>query len=102
VPSVSILAEPPVTVVDANVDQKGTRKLAEAYLQFLYSPKGQAIIAKAYYRPVHPEDAAPADLARFPKLDLLTIDKDFGGWTSAQAKHFANQGVFDQIQQAGH
>ena len=100
VPSISILCEPPVAVVDANVDQKGTRKEAEAYLQFLYTPAAQAIIAKDFYRPIHPEAAAPADLARFPKLDLLTVDADFGGWTKAQATHFADGGVFDQIQAA--
>ena len=100
VPSLSILCEPPVAVVDANVDQKGTRKQAEAYLQYLYTPEGQAIIAKDFYRPIHPEAAAPADLARFPKLALLTVDADFGGWTKAQATHFADGGVFDQIQAA--
>ena len=100
VPSVSVLCEPPVAVVDANVDQKGTRKQAEAYLQYLYTPEAQAIIAKDFYRPIHPESAAPADLARFPKLDLLTVDHDFGGWTAAQATHFADGGVFDQIQAA--
>lgn len=100
VPSISILCEPPVAVVDANVDQKGTRKEAEAYLQFLYTPAAQAIIAKDFYRPIHPEAAAPADLARFPKLDLLTVDADFGGWTKAQATHFADGGIFDQIQAA--
>ena len=100
VPSVSILCEPPVAVVDANVDQKGTRKEAEAYLRFLYTPEAQAIIAKDFYRPIHPEAAAPADLARFPKLELLTVDKDFGGWTAAQKTHFADGGVFDQIQAA--
>lgn len=100
VPSVSILCEPPVAVVDANVDQKGTRREAEAYLQFLYTPAAQAIIAKDFYRPIHPEAADPADLARFPKLDLLTVDRDFGGWTAAQATHFADGGVFDQIQAA--
>ena len=102
VPSLSVLCEPPVAVVDANVDQKGTRKEAEAYLQFLYSPAGQKIIAHDFYRPVHPESADPADLARFPKLDLLTIDKDFGGWGKAQATFFADGGVFDQIQAANH
>ena len=102
VPSVSVLCEPPVAVVDANVDQKGTRKEAEAYLQFLYSPAGQKIVAHDFYRPIHPEAADPADLARFPKLDLLTVDKDFGGWTKAQATYFADGGVFDQIQAANH
>ncbi len=102
VPSLSILCEPPVAVVDANVDQKGTRKEAEAYLQFLYTPEGQAIIAKDFYRPIHPEAVPPADLARFPKLDLLSVDADFGGWSKAQATHFADGGVFDQIQAANH
>ena len=101
VPSLSVLAEPPVALVDANVDAKGTRKAAEAYLQFLYSAQGQAIIARNYYRPVQPEAAAKEDLARFPKLELLTIDKDFGGWTKAQAVHFADGGIFDQMQKAG-
>ncbi len=100
VPSLSILCEPPVAVVDANVDGKGTRKEAEAYLQFLYTPEGQKIIAHDFYRPIHPESADPADLARFPKLELLTVDHDFGGWTAAQATHFADGGVFDQIQAA--
>ncbi|MGP0060522.1 MAG: sulfate ABC transporter substrate-binding protein [Beijerinckiaceae bacterium] len=97
IPSLSILAEPPVSLVDANVGAKGTRKVAEAYLQFLYSPKAQAIIAKHFYRPVHPEAAAPEDLARFPQLDLITIDRDFGGWAKAQARFFADGALFDQI-----
>jgi sulfate/thiosulfate-binding protein len=101
-PPQSILAEPPVSVVDGNVDAKGTRKQAEAYLQFLYTPAAQAIIAKNYFRPAHPEFADPADLKRFPKLDLVTIDAAFGGWKKAQATHFADGGVFDQIQKAGH
>ena len=101
-PSLSILAEPPVSVVDANVDAKGTRKQAEAYLQFLYSPAAQAIIAKNYFRPAHPEFANPDDLKRFPTLNLVTVDGAFGGWKKAQATHFADGGVFDQIQKAGH
>jgi len=101
-PSLSILAEPPVAVVDANADAKGTRKQAEAYLQFLYSPSAQKIIAKNYFRPSHPEFADPEDLKRFPKLDLVTVDSAFGGWKKAQATHFADGGVFDQIQKAGH
>jgi len=99
-PSLSILAEPPVSIVDANVDAKGARKVAEAFLQFLYSPTAQAIIAKNYYRPAHPEFADPNDLERFPKLDLVTVDGTFGGWKKAQATHFADGGVFDQIQKA--
>lgn len=102
VPSISIRAEPPVAVVDVNVDKHGTRKLAEAYLHYLYSPEGQKIIAKNYYRPVSPQYADPADLKRFSKLDLLTIDGAFGGWTKAQAKFFADGGVFDQIYQHSH
>jgi sulfate/thiosulfate-binding protein len=101
-PSLSILAEPPVSVVDANADAKGTRKQAEAYLQFLYSPAAQAIIAKNYFRPAHPEFTNPDDLKRFPTLNLVTVDGAFGGWKNAQATHFADGGVFDQIQKAGH
>jgi sulfate/thiosulfate-binding protein len=101
-PSLSILAEPPVSVVDGNVDAKGTRKVAEAYLQFLYTPAAQAIIAKNYFRPAHPEFAAKEDLERFPKIDLITVKDVFGGWKNAQATHFADGGVFDQIQKAGH
>ena len=96
VPSESILAEPPVAVVDGNVDAKGTRKVAEAYLEFLYSPEGQALAAKHYYRPSKPELAAAEDVARFPKVELFGIDR-FGGWKEAQAVHFADGGVFDQI-----
>lgn len=97
-PSLSILAEPPVAVVDGNADAKGTRKAAEAFLDFLYSPTAQAIIAKKNYRPAHPEYAAKEDLAKFPKLSLITVDKTFGGWANAQKKHFADGGVFDEIQ----
>jgi sulfate/thiosulfate-binding protein len=95
-PPVSILAEPPVSIVDGNVDAKGTREVAEAFLEFMYTPKGQAIIAKHYYRPVYPEHAAPEDLARFPKVHLFTID-DLGGWRKIQPLHFGDGGVFDQI-----
>jgi sulfate adenylyltransferase subunit 1/sulfate transport system substrate-binding protein len=97
VPSLSILAEPPVALVDANVDAKNTRKTAEAYLNFLYTPKAQAIIAKNYYHPAKPSDADPKDLARLAKIPLVSIDKDFGGWPKAQARFFADGGVFDQI-----
>jgi sulfate/thiosulfate transport system substrate-binding protein len=94
-PSISILAEPPVAVVDAVVDRKGTRKVAEAYLQFLYSDAGQELIAKHHYRPTDPAIAAKhAD--QFPKLQLVTI-ADFGGWAKAQPAHFGDGGVFDQI-----
>ncbi|PWB92501.1 sulfate ABC transporter substrate-binding protein [Methylosinus sporium] len=98
VPPVSVLAEPPVAVVDGNVDAKGTRKVAEAYLNFLYTPAAQAIIAKNYYRPAHPEFAAKEDLKRLPKLQLFTVDQIFGGWAKAQKTHFADGGVFDDIQ----
>lgn len=101
VPSVSILAEPPVAVVDSVVDAKGTRKVAEAYLNFLYTPDGQRIAAKHYYRPREPQHAAPEDMARFPKLDLVTIDDTFGGWQKAQPEHFGDGGVFDRIFRPG-
>jgi sulfate transport system substrate-binding protein len=95
-PSVSILAEPPVALLDKNVDRHGTRKLAEAYLQFLYSREGQEIEAKNHYRPRDP--AVAAEYAKqFPQLKLYTIDDVFGGWTKAQATHFSDGGVFDQI-----
>ena len=95
-PSLSILAEPPVTVVDKNVDHHGTRAVAEAYLKFLYTPQAQEIIAQNYYRPRNPEVARKyAD--KFPKLKLVTIDDPFGGWDKAQATHFADGGTFDQI-----
>jgi sulfate transport system substrate-binding protein len=97
VPSLSILAEPPVTLVDHVVDKYGTREVAEAYLEYLYAPAGQAIIARHYYRPAAPEHADPADLERFPDVELITIDEVFGGWQEAQSRHFADGGVFDQI-----
>ena len=96
VPSISIRAEPPVTVVDGVAKKRGTEKLAQAYLEHLYSPVGQKLAAKHYYRPVRPEHADPADVARFPKVELITIE-DLGGWQAAQKKHFADGGVFDQI-----
>jgi sulfate/thiosulfate-binding protein len=101
-PPLSILAEPPVSLVDGDVDAKGTRKPAQAYLNYLYTPAAQAIIARNYFRPLDPSAAAKEDLARFPKLELITVDDAFGGWTKAQATHFADGGVFDQIQKALH
>nr|WP_286947340.1 sulfate ABC transporter substrate-binding protein [Pseudomonas sp. UBA6718] len=98
-PSLSILAEPPVTVVDKNVDKKGTREVATAYLQYLYSEEGQRIAAKNFYRP-RDEKVAAEFAKQFPQLKLVTIDKDFGGWKSAQPKFFNDGGVFDQIYQA--
>lgn len=98
-PSLSILAEPPVSVVDQNVDKKGTRKVAEAYLNYLYSEEGQRIAAKHFYRPRN--QAVAAEFAKqFPQLKLVTIDADFGGWKSAQPKFFNDGGIFDQIYQA--
>ena len=100
VPSLSIKAEPPVAVVDEVVDAKGTRKAAEAYLSFLYTPEAQKLIAHNYYRPSDPKSADPKDLARFPDVKLVSIDDPlFGGWAKAQPKHFAEGGIFDQIYQ---
>ena len=96
VPSISIRAEPPVTVVDGVAKKRGTEKVAQAYLEYLYSPVGQKLAARHYYRPVTPEHADPADVARFPKVELITIE-DLGGWQAAQTKHFADGGVFDQV-----
>ena len=95
-PSRSILAEPPVTVVDKNVDKHGTRKVAEAYLNYLYSPEAQEIAAKNFYRPTDPKVFAKY-AKQFPKVKLFTIDDTFGGWAKAQKEHFADGGVFDQI-----
>ncbi len=96
VPSVSIRAEPPVSLVDKNVDRKGTRAVAQAYLQYLYTRPAQQIIAKDYYRPIDPVVAKQyAD--KFPKIQLFTVDRNFGGWAKAQAAHFADGGSFDQL-----
>jgi sulfate/thiosulfate-binding protein len=95
-PPVSILAEPPVSVVDKNVDKKGTRDVAQAYLEYLYSPEGQEIAARNYYRPIDAGVAAKYG-KQFPKLNLFTIDEVFGGWAKAQKTHFGDGGVFDQI-----
>ena len=92
----SILAEPPVTVVDKVVERRGTRKVAEAYLKFLYSKQGQEIIARNFYRPRDPE-IANKYAGQFPALKLVTIDDTFGGWEQAQATHFDDGGSFDQI-----
>lgn len=100
VPSLSILAEPPVTVIDKVVDKKGTRKVAEAYLQYLYSEEGQNLAGKHFYRPRDPQVAAKyAD--QFSKVNLFTIDEVFGGWQTAQKTHFNDGGTFDQIYQPG-
>jgi sulfate transport system substrate-binding protein len=96
VPSVSILAEPTVAVVDGVVDRKGTRAVAEAYLQFLYAPEGQDIVARSYFRPRNPEVGARY-AAQFPPVRVFTIDDAFGGWQQAQPRHFDDGGVFDRI-----
>ncbi|OYT88943.1 MAG: sulfate transporter subunit [Burkholderiales bacterium PBB6] len=96
VPSVSILAEPPVTVVDKVVDKRGTRDVAKAYLEYLYSPEGQRIAGENYYRPIDPKVAT--QFAKFfPKINLFTIDDVFGGWAKAQKAHFTDGGQFDLI-----
>jgi sulfate transport system substrate-binding protein len=97
VPSVSIVAEPPVTVVDGIANKRGTTEVAKAYLEYLYSPVGQKIAAQHYYRPVKPELADAKDVVRFPKIRTFTIDGLFGGWTKTQKTHFDDGGVFDQI-----
>lgn len=98
-PSISILAEPSVAVVDANVDRRGTRAAAEAYLEHLYTPEGQALAAKHFYRPRDPK--VPGAAQKFPALELVTVDEVFGGWTKAQATHFADGGVFDRVYKPG-
>jgi sulfate transport system substrate-binding protein len=95
-PSISILAEPPVTIIDKNVDRKGTRALAQAFLEYLYSDEGQDIAGINFYRPVS-EKAQAKYVKQLPKIKLFTIDEAFGGWTKAAAEHFADGGRFDQI-----
>jgi sulfate transport system substrate-binding protein len=95
-PPISILAEPPVALVDKVVDRKGTRTVAQGYLNFLYSPLAQDLIGKNFYRPRNPQAAAKY-AGRFPNIPMVTIADTFGGWTKAQATHFADGGVFDQI-----
>ena len=96
IPSLSILAEPPVSVVDEVVDRKGTRAAAQAYLEYLYTPEGQEIAARNYYRP-RLEAVAKKHAGTFPKMNLVTIDEVFGGWQKAQKTHFADGGLFDRI-----
>ncbi len=98
VPSVSILAEPPVAVVDKVAKRKGTQEIAKAYLEYLYTPEGQAIAVKHFYRP---RATAAAATANFSQLKLFTIDELFGGWQKAQKTHFSDNGLFDQIYQPG-
>ncbi|WP_437600335.1 sulfate ABC transporter substrate-binding protein [Sorangium sp. So ce590] len=102
VPSISILAEPPVAVIDKVVDKRGTRAAAEAYLNFLYTEEGQRIAVKHFYRPRHPAVLAAAESeGAFQKVALFSIDEVFGGWQKAQKAHFSDGGVFDQIYQTG-
>jgi len=98
-PSISILAEPPVTVVDKNVDRKGTRKVAEAYLQYLYSDEGQEIAGKNFYRPINEKIKAKYEKS-LPKLPLFTIEQAFGGWDKAAKDHFSDGAIYDQIFQS--
>jgi sulfate transport system substrate-binding protein len=97
-PPTSILAEPPVALVDKNVDRHSTRAVSEAYLEYLYSPEGQALAQKHYFRPRKPQPAAKDDPV-FPQVTLFTVDEVFGGWANAQKTHFEDGGVFDQIYQ---
>ena len=100
VPSLSVLCEPPVAVVDKNVDRHGTRALATAYLEYLYSPEGQDVIGRNFYRPRDP--AAQAKYAsQFPKLNLVTVDQAFGGWKKTQPEFFGDGGIFDQVYSKG-
>jgi len=99
VPSISILAEPPVTVVDKNAAAHGAQEVAEAYLEYLYSPAGQRLAAKHFYRPSLEQHADPEDLKRFKEVALFDVDDVFGGWSEAQAKHFNDGGLFDVIQE---
>ena len=99
VPSISILARPPVTLVDQVVDKHGTRKVAQAYLEYLYSPVGQRLAAKHFYRPLFRAFAADKDRNRFADVELFAIEEVFGSWQEAQQTHFADGGVFDQIYQ---
>jgi sulfate transport system substrate-binding protein len=96
-PSVSILAEPPVAVVDKNAEAHGTTDVAEAYLKFLYSPRGQEIVAKNFYRPSEPSLVDKDVLKQFPEVELFKLDDVFGGWKKAHAIHFADGGEFDKI-----
>jgi len=95
-PSTSILAEPTVTVVDSNADRHGTRDVAQAYLEYLYSPEGQEIAARNFYRP-RMKSIADKYAAQFPDIKLFSIDEVFGDWEKAQKTHFADGGIFDQI-----
>ncbi len=97
VPSLSILAEPPVALMDKNAEKHGTTELANAYLEYLYSPVGQRLAAKHYYRPCRPEHADPVDNSRLGHVETFSVNNVFGGWKNAQQTHFADGGIFDQI-----
>lgn len=101
VPSVSILAEPPVTIVDKVAEKHGTKTVAAAYLEYLYSPQGQQLAAKHYYRPSVSESVSAEQRKQFAQLELFTIEEAFGGWDKAQPEHFNDKGVFDQVYQPG-
>jgi sulfate transport system substrate-binding protein len=101
VPSVSILAEPTVALIDKNAEAKNSSDASKEYLEYLYSPVAQKLVAKHYYRPATPEHADPADLAKLPKVELFTVDAVFGGWAKAQKTHFDDNGTFDSIYTAG-
>ena len=96
-PSISILAEPPVAVVEENAKKHGTYEVSKAYLEYLYSPAGQKLAAKNYYRPYKPELADKEDIARFTKLELVKLNDLFGDWKTSQKKHFDDGGTFDTI-----
>jgi len=98
-PSVSVLAEPPVALVDAVVDRRGTRAVAEAYLEYLYTPEGQDIAARNFFRPFD-ADVLARYATQFPAVRLFTVDDVFGGWESAQKEHFADGGIYDRLFEA--
>lgn len=100
-PSISILAEPPVAVVDEVARKNGTAEVAKAYLEHLYSPQGQQLAARHFYRPAVEGSVSAAELKQFAQLELFQIDDVFGGWTKAQKEHFDDGGLFDQIYQPG-
>jgi len=101
VPSVSILAEPPVAVVEGIARRRGTLEVARAYIGYLYSPEAQRLIARHYYRPASPEHVDPEDLQLFRELELFTVEQVFGSWEEAHRIHFADGGIFDQIMTQG-
>jgi sulfate transport system substrate-binding protein len=97
IPSISVLAEPPVAVVDKNAEANGTAEVAKAYLEYLYSPAGQKIAVRHYYRPSEPEYVDAEVLKQFPELTLFSVKDVFGSWNEANEKHFKEGGVFDSI-----